>query len=75
MIQRNQHQKRHANSTAHVICLRHSTYAYPRRENTLACTSALVALEVNWNRLWEVVAEVAHIFLRKCLSCNDWVLN
>ena len=38
---------------------------------TLARASTLVALQVNGNCLREVVAEVADIFLGKCLPCDD----
>lgn len=42
----------------------------PTDSSTLARAAALVALQVNGDRLREVVAEVADIFLRECLACN-----
>lgn len=38
----------------------------------LACATTLISLEVNRDRLGEVVAEIADIFLRQGLSCNDY---
>lgn len=40
-------------------------------QRTLACAATLVALEINRDRLREVVAKVTYVFLRKSLSCND----
>lgn len=39
---------------------------------SLACATTLVSLKVNRDRLGEVVAEIADIFLRQSLSCNDY---
>ena len=39
---------------------------------TLACAAALVALEINRDRLWEVVTEVTYVFLCESLSGNDY---
>jgi hypothetical protein len=41
------------------------------RRHTLACASAIVALKIDGDGLGEVVAEVAHVFLCECLSCDD----
>jgi hypothetical protein len=43
--------------------------------STLARTSALVALQVNGDGLREVVAEVANVFLCKCLPCDDYTMS
>jgi hypothetical protein len=58
------------------VCSRYTEHgwgetAFAEHQPALACTPALVALQVNRNRLWEVVAEVTNVLLRKCLSCDD----
>jgi hypothetical protein len=45
-----------------------TTTAWP----ALACTSTLVALEIDGDSLREVVAEVAHVLLSQRLSRNDY---
>lgn len=45
----------------------------PTDSCTLARAAALVALQIDGDRLGEVVAEVADVFLCERLSCDDWV--